>query len=66
MTVTTVDTWDWIRDNVPAVREASYGMVSGVNLQAGSAPGRAYGMFRKMRVSAHYFDVLGIAASARP
>ena len=33
------DTWNWVRDNVSAVGEASYGMVSGVNLQAGLTPG---------------------------
>jgi predicted permease len=54
-------TWDWVRDNVPAVREASYGMVSGVNLQAGSVPGAGVRYVHEMRVSAHYFDVLGLA-----
>lgn len=53
-------TWNWIRDNVPAVREASYGMVSGVNLQAGSTPGMGVRYVQEMRVSAHYFDVLGL------
>jgi hypothetical protein len=54
------DTWNWIRDNVPAVREASYGLVSGVNLQAGSTPGAGVRYVQEMRVSAHYFDVLGL------
>jgi predicted permease len=54
------DTWNWIRDNVPAVREASYGMVSGVNLQAGVVPGEGVRYVHEMRVSAHYFDVLGL------
>jgi predicted permease len=54
------DTWNWVRDNVSAVREASYGMVSGVNLQAGSTPGAGVRYVHEMRVSAHYFDVLGL------
>ncbi|HEY1462353.1 MAG TPA: ABC transporter permease [Terriglobales bacterium] len=54
------DTWDWVRDNVPAVREASYGMVSGVNLQAGSVADSGALYVQEMRVSAHYFDVLGL------
>jgi predicted permease len=54
------DTWNWVRDNVSAVREASYGMVSGVNLQAGSTLGSGVRYVHEMRVSAHYFDVLGL------
>jgi predicted permease len=50
------ETWNWVRDNVPAVREASYGLVSGVNLQAGTAIRYVH----EMRVSANYFDVLGV------
>ena len=45
---------------MPAVREASYGLPSGVNLQAGSSPGAGVRYVREMRVSAHYFDVLGV------
>jgi len=54
------DTWNWVRDNVPAVREASYGEVSGVNLQAGSAREADVRYVQDGRVSAHYFDVLGV------
>jgi predicted permease len=54
------DTWNWIRDNVPAVREASYGLPSGVNLQAKSAAGTEVRYVKDARVSAHYFDVLGL------
>jgi len=54
------NTWNWIRDNVPAVREASYGLASGVNLQSGSGTGASARYAHAMRVSAHYFDVLGV------
>ncbi len=54
------DTWEWVRDNVPAARAASYGLVSGVNLQAGSSPGAGVRYVQEARVSAHYFDVVGI------
>lgn len=54
------DTWNWIRDNVSSVREASYGLVSGVNLQAGSNLNDGARYVKEMRVSAHYFDVLGL------
>jgi len=54
------DTWNWVRDNVPAVREAAYGLSSGVNLQAGSSPEAGVRYVHEVRVSAHYFDVLGI------
>jgi predicted permease len=54
------NTWTWIRDNVPAVRAAAYGWAaSGVNLQAGAAGGMVR-YVREMRVSAHYFEVLGV------
>ena len=54
------ETWEMIRDNVPAVQAASFGGTSGVNLQAGSAAGSQVRYVQDMRVSAHYFDVLGI------
>jgi len=54
------DTWEWVRDNVRAAQAASYGLVSGVNLQAGSSPGAGVLYVREGRVSAHYFDVVGI------
>jgi predicted permease len=51
------ETWELVRDNVPAVEAAvySYGS-SGVNLQAGTS----VRYVQQQRVSASYFDVLGI------
>ncbi len=54
------ETWEMIRDRVPAVQAASFGGTSGVNLQAGSASGNAVRYVQDMRVSARYFEVLGI------
>jgi predicted permease len=54
------ETCELIRDNVPAVQAASFGMTSGVNLQAGSDSGTSVRYVQDMHVSAHYFDVLGI------
>ena len=54
------DTWEMVRDRVPSVRPASFGGTSGVNLQAGSGSGASVSYVQNMRVSAHYFDVLGI------
>jgi predicted permease len=54
------ETWEMIRDRVTAVRVASFGGTSGVNLQAVSASGASIRYVQDMRVSAHYFDVLGI------
>jgi len=56
------ETWELVRDSVPAVQAASFGGTSGVNLQAGSSSsGNATVRFvQNMRVSSHYFDVLGI------
>jgi len=54
------ETWELVRDNVPAVQAASFGMTSGVNLQAGSDSGNSVRYVQDMHVSAHYFDVLGI------
>lgn len=53
-------TWEMVRDNVPAVQAASFGGTSGVNLQASSAPGASVRYVQEMRVSADYFDVLGV------
>src|ERR1700694_4044181 len=53
-------TWEMVRDGVPAVQTASFGGTSGVNLEAGSGPGTDVRYVQDMRVSAHYFDVLGI------
>ncbi len=57
------ETWELVRDNVPAIQAASFGGTSGVNLQAGSASGNSVRYVRDMRVSEHYFDVLGIQPS---
>ena len=54
------ETWEMIRDRVPAVQAASFGGTSGVNLQAGSASGNTVRYVQDMRVSARYFEVLGI------
>jgi predicted permease len=54
------ETWEMVRDRVPSVRAASFGGTSGVNLQAGSGSGASVSYVQNMRVSAHYFDVLGI------
>jgi predicted permease len=53
------DTWARIRDNVPAVRAAAYGLATGVNLQA-SAAGSTARYVQEIRISAHYFQVLGV------
>jgi predicted permease len=52
------NTWVSIRDNVPAVRAAAYGLATGVNFQASASGTARY--VHEMRVSAHYFDVLGM------
>src|SRR5579872_949547 len=54
------ETWELVRDNVPSVQAASFGMTSGVNLQAGSDADKSVRYVQDMHVSAHYFDVLGI------
>jgi predicted permease len=54
------ETWEMVRDRVPSVRAASFGGTSGVNLQAGSGSRASVSYLQNMRVSAHYFDVLGI------
>jgi predicted permease len=59
------ETWELVRDNVPSVQAATFGGTSGVNLEAASDSGSSVGAIevryvQDMRVSAHYFDVLGI------
>jgi predicted permease len=54
------ETWELVRDNVPSVRASIFGGTSGVNLQAGSDSGNGVRYVQDMRVSAHYFEVLGI------
>ncbi|HTU32433.1 MAG TPA: ABC transporter permease [Candidatus Acidoferrum sp.] len=48
--------WELLRDNVPALISAATGGWSGVNLRAGAHVDYT----RDGRVSAHYFDVLGL------
>ena len=56
----TGDTFLWVKENVPWARAASYGgLVSGVNLSTGTALGAETRYVHNMRVSAHFFDVLG-------
>jgi predicted permease len=54
------ETWEMIRDSVPAAQAAAFGGTSGINLQAGPEPAASARYVQDMRVSAHYFDVLGI------
>jgi predicted permease len=54
------ETWEMVRDGVPAVQAASFGGTSGVNLQAASDSGSTVRYIQDMRVSPHFFDVLGI------
>ncbi|HEV2402052.1 MAG TPA: ABC transporter permease [Candidatus Sulfotelmatobacter sp.] len=53
-------TWEEIRDHVSSARAAVFGGTGGVNLVAGTGPGAQIRYVQDMRVSAHYFDVLGI------
>lgn len=53
-------TWESIRTGVPAVRAASFGGTSGINLQAGSGSSASIRYVQDMRVSADYFSVLGV------
>ena len=53
------ETWEMVRDRVPAVQAAVFGGTSGVNVQV-SASGSGARYVQDMRVSAHYFQVLGI------
>src|SRR5580704_562969 len=56
----TFETWNLISQNVPAVQAAAQGATVGVNLQAGAQPGAAVRYVQATRVSAGYFNVLGI------
>jgi predicted permease len=53
-------TWEEVRDQMPSVRAAVLGGTSGVNLAAGSGADADIRYVRDMRVSAEYFNVLGI------
>jgi predicted permease len=54
-------TWEEVRDQMPSVHAAVLGGTSGVNFAAGSGADGAIRYVRDMRVSAQYFDLLGIA-----
>ncbi len=54
------ETWELLQSNLNAVTLASWGGTGGLNLQAGATTGNAVRYVRATRVSAHYFDVLGI------
>jgi predicted permease len=56
-------TWEVVRDRVPSAHAAVFGGTSGVNLVAGSAAGSEVRYVQDMRVSAAYFNVLGIEPS---
>jgi predicted permease len=57
-------TWRALRENVPSVQAAiagdAFSSTEGVNLQAGAGAGASTRYVRGARVSAHYFEVLGI------
>ncbi len=52
--------WQLLKDNVSAVTFASWGGDDGVNLKVGPDAGSAVRYVHNSRVSAQYFDVLGI------
>jgi predicted permease len=55
------ETWELVRDNVSSVQAATFGGTNGVNLDVtGSGSGSSVRYVQDMRVSAHYFEVLGI------
>ena len=56
----TFEDWNLVGQNVTAVQAAAQGATTGVNLQTGAQPGAAVRYVHATRVSAGYFDVLGI------
>ncbi len=50
------DTYFQVRDGIPALMVAAYGMETGVNMQAGTS----IQFVQNLRVTARYFNVLGI------
>jgi predicted permease len=56
----TFETWNLVSQNVTAAQAAAQGATTGVNLQAGAQPGAAIRYVHATRVSAGYFEVLGI------
>jgi predicted permease len=55
-----LETWNMVSRDVTAAQAAAQGGTTGVNLQAGAEPGAAIRYVHATRVSAGYFDVLGI------
>ncbi len=53
-------TWELLKSGLDTVTVASWGGSGGVNLQAGAAEGSAVRYVHESRISARYFDVLGI------
>lgn len=53
-------TWEEVRDQIPSAHGAVFAGTSGVNLVAGFGPGAEIRYVQDMRVSAGYFEVLGI------
>jgi predicted permease len=53
-------TWELLKSNLNAVALTSWGGSGGVNLRAGAAAGNAVRYVHEGRISAHYFDVLGV------
>ncbi len=53
-------TWELLKSNLNAVTVASWGGSGGVNLRAGAAARYAVRYVHEGRISAHYFDVLGL------
>jgi predicted permease len=56
----TGESWQILKDNVSGVIFASYGGSGGVNLKAGADAGGAVRYVQGSRVSADYFEVLGL------
>ena len=56
----TFETWNLVSQNVTTAQAAAQGGTTGVNLQAGAQPGAAVRYVHATRVSAGYFNVLGI------
>jgi predicted permease len=53
-------TWELLKSNLNAVTLASWGGSGGVNLRAAAATGNAVRYVHAGRISARYFDVLGV------
>jgi predicted permease len=54
-------TWEEVRDQMPSVHAAVFGGTSGVNFATGSGDAAEIRYVRDMRVSAEYFNLLGIS-----